>query len=170
MLYYEHIFKTFQKYKLRYLTAGGMAVNLHGVPRFTKDLDILIDTSPGNLRRLRKVIGSLRLRPRMPVTLEEFLTPRNWVLWARTKNLKALNLFNPKDPYEGIDILWGVGLTYEKARRNRRVLSIGRLRLFLVSIPDLIAMKKKAGRQQDLSDVEALQTLLKAKTLKMKDR
>ena len=83
MLYYERIFKTFQRRKLRYLIAGGMAVNLHGIPRFTKDVDILIEISAENLERLKAVIRDLGLKPRMPVPLDDFLSPENWVRWGR---------------------------------------------------------------------------------------
>ena len=99
MLYYERIFRAFQKNKLRYLLAGGMAVNLHGIPRFTKDVDILVDVSAKNLERLRAVIKSLGLRPRMPVSLDEFLDPAQWKVWGREKNLKALSLYNHRDQY-----------------------------------------------------------------------
>jgi hypothetical protein len=159
MLYYERILKAFQKNKLRYLLAGGMAVNLHGIPRFTKDVDILIDVSAENLKRLRAVIKSLGLKPRMPVTLDEFLDPAQWKIWGREKNLRALSLYNPQDPYEGGDILWNVGLTYEEGKKDQKRLKVGALKLSLVSIKDLIKMKKKAARQQDLSDVEALRKL-----------
>lgn len=168
MLYYERIFKAFQKNKLRYLLAGGLAVNLYGIPRFTKDVDILIDVSKKNLARLRAVIKSLGLRPRMPVTLDEFLDPAQWLVWQRTKNLKALSLYNPKNPYEELDILWNVGVNYGEAQKRRKLLKLGLLRLSLVSIDDLIRMKKKASRAQDLSDLEALQRLQKETTSKRK--
>lgn len=162
MLYYERILKTFQKRKLRYLIAGGMAVNLHGIPRFTKDVDILIEISAENLKCLRAVIQDLGLKPRMPVTLDDFLNPENWARWGRKKNLKALSLYNPKTPYEEIDVLWDVGVSYESAQEGRKTLKIGSLRLSLVSVMDLIKMKKKAGRIQDLADIESLRKLQKA--------
>ena len=162
MLYYERIFKTFQRRKLRYLIAGGMAVNLHGIPRFTKDVDILIEISAENLERLKAVIRDLGLKPRMPVPLDDFLSPENWVRWGREKNLKALSLYNPKTPYEEIDVLWNVGVSYESAKKDRKTFKIGSLRLSLVSVMDLIRMKKKAARTQDLADIESLRKLQKA--------
>ena len=159
MLYYERIFRAFQRNKLRYLLAGGMAVNLHGIPRFTKDVDILIDRSAENLTRLRAVIKSLGLKPRMPVTLDEFLDPVHWEAWGREKNLKALSLYNPQDPYEGLDILWNVGLDYETAGKDPKTLKIGHLKIAMVSVKNLIKMKKRAGRQQDLADITALKKL-----------
>jgi hypothetical protein len=170
MLYYERIFTAFQKHKLRYILAGGMAVNLHGVPRFTKDVDILIDISPQNLKRLRRVIKSLGLKPRMPVRLDEFLDPAKWAVWKKEKNLRALNLYNPKDPYEGLDILWDVGMTYEQAREDRKMVAVGALKIFLVSVPNLIRMKKTAGREQDRADIESLRKLQKIGKCRKKSR
>ena len=46
------VFASFQKHKVRYLVIGGIAAVLHGVPRATFDLDILIEASPDNARRL----------------------------------------------------------------------------------------------------------------------
>jgi hypothetical protein len=162
MLYYERILKAFQKHKLQYLIAGGMAVNLHGVPRFTKDVDILIEISEDNLKCLRAVIEDLGLKPRLPVSLDDFLDPKNWARWGREKNLKALSLYNPKTPYEEVDVLWDVGVNYESAKKGRKILKIGSLRLSLVSIMDLIRMKKKAARTQDVADIESLRKLQKA--------
>ena len=158
-MYYERIFKTFQRRKLRYLIAGGMAVNLHWIPRFTKDVDILIELSEKNLQCLRAVIRDLGLKSRMPVPLDEFLNPENWKRWGQEKNLKALSLYNPKTPYEEIDVLWNVGVSYKSAQEGRKTLKAGSLRLSLVSILDLIKMKKRAGRPQDLVDIESLRAL-----------
>ena len=60
---------------------------------------------------------------------------------------------------KGTDLLWNVGLTYEQARKGRKTVKIGDLRLFLVSVEDLIKMKKKAAREQDLADIDALRKL-----------
>lgn len=37
---------------VRYLLIGGYAVVLHGHPRLTNDLDIVIGNDPGNIERL----------------------------------------------------------------------------------------------------------------------
>ena len=46
------VFASFQKHRVRYLVIGGIAAVLHGVPRATFDLDILIEASPDNAQRL----------------------------------------------------------------------------------------------------------------------
>ena len=46
------VFKSFQEREVRYVVIGGIAAVLHGVPRATFDLDILIDSTPDNAHRL----------------------------------------------------------------------------------------------------------------------
>jgi hypothetical protein len=42
------VFASFQRHKVKYLVIGGIAAVLHGVPRATFDLDILIEASSDN--------------------------------------------------------------------------------------------------------------------------
>ncbi len=162
-MYYEAVFKEFKKWKVRYIIAGGMAVNLHGIPRFTKDLDILIDTSDGNLKKLEGALKKLHYRPKVPVTLAEFLKPANWPKWKKEKGMLAFNLYRPDIPYEEIDILVGTSVTFDKAAPRQVKIKVSGLMLSLVSIDDLIRMKRDAGRQQDLSDIVALKQVKKMK-------
>ena len=162
-MYYESVFRTFQREKVSYLIAGGMAVNLYGVPRFTKDLDILIDPSEGNLKRLGKALKFLGYKPKVPVSFKEFLNPANWTKWKREKGMIAFNLYHPKKAYEEIDLLVNVPLSFSKAKKNSETLRAGNLRLYLVSLDDLIRMKRNSKRQQDLADIEALKKVKKAR-------
>lgn len=40
-MFYNDVFGILNKYKVKYVVIGGTAVNLHGVPRFTADLDLM---------------------------------------------------------------------------------------------------------------------------------
>ncbi len=42
------VFESLQRHDVRYVVIGGIAAILHGVPRATFDLDILIDPTPEN--------------------------------------------------------------------------------------------------------------------------
>ncbi|MEM2192104.1 MAG: hypothetical protein QXG38_00630 [Candidatus Hadarchaeales archaeon] len=42
-MYYEKVLRELNAKRIRYILAGGIAVKLHGVPRATADLDILLD-------------------------------------------------------------------------------------------------------------------------------
>jgi hypothetical protein len=48
----KDVFSSLQRHKVRYLVIGGIAAVLHGVPRATFDLDILIDANPDNAKEL----------------------------------------------------------------------------------------------------------------------
>jgi hypothetical protein len=44
---------------VRYLLIGGFAVILHGLVRTTKDIDLLLDPSEDNIRKLKRALGVL---------------------------------------------------------------------------------------------------------------
>ena len=46
------VFASFHKHGVRYIVIGGIAAVLHGVPRATFDLDILITASADNAQHL----------------------------------------------------------------------------------------------------------------------
>ena len=160
---YERIFRILQRQKVDYLIAGGMAVNLYGVPRFTKDLDILVHPSKENLVRLVKALDILGFRSRVGIKLIELAEPVNWEKWKKEKGLIAFNLFNPQKAHEEIDILMDSPVSFSEAKKRNFNLKLGSLRLHVVSIEDLIKMKKRAGRKQDLADIEALKQVQRFK-------
>ena len=162
-MFYEKVFKTFKAFKVKYLLGGGLAVNLHGVPRFTKDIDILIDLSTSNLNRLRKALEKLNYKPKIPVTMNEFLKPENWKKWKREKGMLSLSLYNPENPFEELDLLVNVDLKFESASKRKMSLKSSNFEVDVVGIDDLIKMKIKAGRAQDKSDVIALRKVKKVK-------
>ena len=65
-MYYENVFRALQKNKIRYAVAGGVALVLHGVVRFTADLDLIVDLEPVNLKRFVQAMTELGYRPRNP--------------------------------------------------------------------------------------------------------
>ena len=50
------VFSFLQKHKVKYVFIGGIAALLHGVPRATFDLDILIEATPDNAEKLLKSV------------------------------------------------------------------------------------------------------------------
>ena len=56
---FEDMLSLLNKHEAEYLIAGGLAFIYHAKPRYTKDIDILVDPSPGNLKRVNRATGSL---------------------------------------------------------------------------------------------------------------
>jgi hypothetical protein len=159
-MFYEEVFTKLNERKARYLVAGGLAVNLHGVPRMTQDLDILIELSEENILGILKALGEIGYRPRLPVHPEEFARKETRESWIREKNMKAFTLFHSSRPFQEVDLLFDTPITYMDAARHMQIKKAGDLAIPVISLADLITMKKAAGRKQDLSDIRMLETVL----------
>ena len=150
------VFRAFNKSRVRYLVVGGVASVLYGNPRFTKDLDLWVDPEEGNLKRLIRVFKSLKFVPRNPVKAEEFIGEKNRKRWKKEKGMLAFTFINPKNPFENIDLLFEGPVLFEAAYRRKKSFKSGGVLIPTISKNNLITMKQKAGRVQDLQDVEIL--------------
>jgi hypothetical protein len=160
-MYYEEIFRQLNEANADYLVAGGMAVNLHGVPRLTQDLDLLPDLSEGNLLKIVKILDELGYRPRIPEKPSLFADAAVRERWKNEKNMKVFSFFHRELPYQEIDLMFDVPVSFEEAVQNKIVKRAADLVIPLVSIPDLIRLKEAAGRKQDMSDIRMLREILK---------
>ena len=67
MIIYEEIFRAFQKEKVKYVLVGGIAVNLLGSMRSTADLDILVEMTDENLRKVVRILKKQGYGVKQPV-------------------------------------------------------------------------------------------------------
>ena len=68
------IFKALELAKVRYLTVGGLATVLHGYPRFTSGIDLIVQLDEQNCKRAIECLLQLKFRSRAPVCSVE-MTP-----------------------------------------------------------------------------------------------
>jgi hypothetical protein len=139
------ILRVFNLYNVEYLIIGGYAVGFHAEPRFTKDLDIFVQASQENARRVFRALRAFGA-PLSGLTEKDFEQKGCWyqvgVSPVRVDIILALD-----------------GVTFEDAWVRRVESTIGGdVRAPFISKEDLIVAKKAAGRPQDLLDVEALTT------------
>jgi hypothetical protein len=102
----------------------------------------------------------LKFVPRVPVKADDFVSSANRTKWMRETGMLAFTFINPKNPFENIDILLKSPVLFEAAYRRKKIFMSGRTRIPTISAEDLITMKQKAGRAQDLQDVAILKTLI----------
>lgn len=152
----DRVFREFNKKKVRYLVAGGVAVTLYGNPRFTKDLDLFVDPREDNMRRVVGAFKALGFVPRAPVKAEEFISASNRAKWQREKGMLAFTFINPKNPFENVDLLFSAPLSFENAYRRKKTFRSKNIPVPTVSLRDLIRMKRNAGRPHDLDDLRIL--------------
>ena len=155
-MFFEKLFKQLNKKKIKYMVIGGVAVNLHGFPRTTGDLDILISLKPNNVRKFIQLVKSLKWKPKIPVHVEEFANPKTRKAWIQEKGMKVFSVYNPKNQFEHLDIMVENYIDFESAFHNKKVISAGTVKVPVISIKDLIKLKKIAGRERDIIDINAL--------------
>jgi len=56
---FETLVRALDTAGVRYLIAGGLAVNAYGYLRFTKDIDLLVDDAPENVARVKRALSVL---------------------------------------------------------------------------------------------------------------
>ena len=131
--------------EVKYLVIGGYAVNFHGYPRYTKDIDFWLWMTEENIANLLAAIdafgfGSLGLKE------DDFMWPENIIQLGY-------------EPYR-IDLLVDVeGVDFETCYERRSESELAGMPVKFLSLQDLITAKKSAGRLQDLADAEQLEKL-----------
>ena len=132
----ERIFAALEASGARYLVVGGVAVLLHGHLRFTADLDLALALDPENVESALAALEELGYRPRAPVALRAFANPL---------------------PGTEIDLFVEDPLPFESAWPRRLRADLGGLAVNVVGLADLIEMKRRVGRPQDVEDVRQLE-------------
>jgi hypothetical protein len=163
MILYEEILKKFQKNKVKYILVGGIAFNLLGGYRHTLDMDILVEMSDHNLKKVVRILQKAGYGVKQPVDPIELADENIRRDWIKNKHMKAFNFYKGEQSYQEVDIIIDSPVGYESARKDMVKVKVGSLVLPVISIQNLIKMKKAAGRDVDLNDVEALKLIEKAK-------
>lgn len=155
-MYYNDVLKGLQNSKIRYLVVGGLAVNLHGVPRTTQDVDLIISLDKDNVKNLCRLMKYLGYVPRLPVDPMSMADQKILEDWTKNRNMTAFSFYHRKENYKVVDIVLVQPLNFNEAYQRKIVLNAGNMEVCLVSLEDLIKMKISAGRPRDLSDAEML--------------
>jgi hypothetical protein len=138
---------------VRFAVAGGYAVALHGAVRGTVDVDLVIRLEESAFAKAEAALEGLGLQPRLPVSAAEVFRFREE--YIRNRNLLAWSFVNADNPGELVDVLIAEDLAECKPVK---IAIKGRV-VPVVSKADLIRMKTRSGRPQDLEDVAALKRL-----------
>lgn len=159
MIQYKDIFLALYKENIRYLVAGGIAVNLHRVNRSTIDLDIILHLEKQNAIKFVTVMEKLGYKSRAPVDPIKFADPDTRQLWIEEKNMRVFSFISPLNPFEQVDVFIEEPKPFDMLFANRLEVRAFGIIIHVVGINDLIEMKKVAGRDTDLFDVQQLTKL-----------
>jgi hypothetical protein len=138
----QELFESLEKREVKYVVIGGIAAILHGVPRATLDLDMLIEASRENADRMLAAFSDAGLGTAVLLDADELLANEITVFKDRVR----------------IDVQTSTpGLEFSQAWKNRVGMSYAGQSFFVVSKEDLVASKLGAGRPKDLEDVRLLE-------------
>lgn len=143
--------------KVNFSVVGGYAVALHGAVRGTVDLDIIIEHTQEQFEACERALKKAGLEPRLPVSAKDVFQFRREYIERR--NLVAWSFYNPRNPIEIVDVI----ITHDLKGLRSVQKKLGTGRIPVLSIEDLVAMKKASGRPQDLEDIKMLEEILRGK-------
>ncbi len=159
-MFYLNLFKALKVHEIDYLLIGGLAMNLHGVPRMTMDVDLVIALDNRNVSKLITCISELGLRPSVPVKLEDLADKKKCDALFLEKNLIALPLISSTPATPTVDIVIHHPLNFQQAFAKKVERDLAGTPVLLACMEDMITLKKAAGRAQDLSDIAHLEQFL----------
>ena len=159
---FETILRALNLAKVKYAIGGGVAVTLHGFSRSTADLDLFVDFSKGNFKKFIRAIKPLGYRPRVPISMDSLAIVDQRNEWRQKKGAVVLTFLPTTGIAPEIDVFTDKALT-SKILQHAHSSVLGPLRVKLVSINELIKMKKKANRPIDLQDIDMLSRIKRQK-------
>ena len=143
--HYRDLLQALNEHRVEYLIVGGYAVMKYTEPRFTKDLDVWVDTSSENSTRLFQALASFGAPLAHDGVTPDTFTKPDIVYQIGVAPVR-------------VDILTRIsGVVFSDAWRNRVASTFFGVPVCLISLDDLIANKRAAGRTGDLDQLVRLQ-------------
>ena len=131
--------------KVKYLIVGGFAFAFYVEPRYTKDIDIFVEASVENSKKIIAALtafgfGNIGLKE------EDFQKPDQIIQLGYA-------------PVR-IDVITSIaGVIFDSAWKNKVEGKYGDIPCFFISKEDLILNKEKAARPLDITDVKKLKKI-----------
>lgn len=139
---FRDLFSAFNEESVEYLVAGAHAVIYFSEPRYTKDLDVWVNPTPGNAERVWRALTRFGA-PLSDVSQADFQEP----------DLVYQIGIEPNR----IDIIMGVaGVVFSEAWEDRVESSYAGVPIHIMGKASLVRAKEAAGRPQDRLDLQKL--------------
>lgn len=139
---YEDLLRLLNYHKVKYCIVGAYAVAFHKRPKYTKDIDILVEPSILNAKKIIQVLIDFGFES-LKLTEEDF-----------TKHGNIIQL-----GYEPIrvDFLTSItGVSFLDVWKNKSTGKYGKENVFFIGKKELIKNKQQTGRKQDLIDLDLM--------------
>ena len=129
--------------KAEYLLVGAHAVIFYTEPRYTKDMDILVNPDPENAERAYRALRAFGA-PMESLTLNDLMDPDT--------------IFQIGIEPNRIDIITSIsGADFLTAWKNKIDSTYGEVPIHIIGKKELMRAKKASGRPQDQLDLKRLE-------------
>lgn len=140
---FEELLRFFGSRGVRAVIVGAHAVAYHAKPRYTKDLDILIEASAENAQRVLEALTDFGFAD-LDLKIEDL---------AEAGRIVQLGF-----PPNRIDLMTSIdGISFSEVWSGRVAGRYGKTPVSFIGRADLIRNKKASGRPQDLADLSWLE-------------
>ena len=127
---------------VRFLIVGAYALALHGKPRATGDLDVWIDATPDNARRVMRALAAFGA-PLNDVSVDDFSRPGvTYQIGVAPGRIDILSELT--------------GLTFDESWPERMRRPFGDIEVDFIGREAFIRNKRATGRAKDLVDIEGM--------------
>ena len=150
----KKLLKTLLEHEVDFVLIGGFAAVVHGATLVTQDLDICAAITEDQVNKLRKALKDLHPRHRMnPNAKHSFL--------EYPKIIKGTNNIYLETDLGILDILSQTepAGSFDEIKNRSLEISLYGYKCRVISIEDLIQIKKEMKRPKDLQAVEELQII-----------
>jgi hypothetical protein len=158
----ERLLETLARHRVRFVIIGGFAARLLGSPTLTNDLDICYARDPKNLAALAAALIELEaILRRAPDGATLRGAPEGLPFRPDPPTLAAGDHFTLSTSAGNLDCIGTPAGSsgFPDLIAGAAEMKIGRTRVFVVSLEDLIQMKKASGRPKDRVELEILGAL-----------
>lgn len=137
----RRVLEALERAGVRYVVIGGVALNLHGLPRATEDLDIFVAPEVDNIERLKAALRSVYDDPCIDeITADDLLG-----------DYPAVQYVPPTGTFH-IDILTRLGERFDFASLTSQRVDLDGLAVSIVTPRTLYRMKRSTVRPKDHVD------------------
>jgi hypothetical protein len=155
---HEAFLKGLNSAGIDYLVTGGLALNLHGLPRMSTDIDLVLEPASGNILKAVRHFRGLGYRPAQAMKPEEMAHPEVRRRWMEDGQ-RAMRFVLAEEDLTEVDLSLEAHLPYADLKGRAANVPLGGEEIAVMSIADLKSLKKVMGRPRDLEDLEGLKIL-----------
>jgi hypothetical protein len=157
---FDAIARALNEASVPFVVVGGIAVIHHGYGRATQDIDLVVRLEKEIVVRAFAALAALGYRPAVPVTAEQFADPATRARWRDEKGMKVLKFWSDQHRETPIDVFIDepFDFAHEYAAAETHESAAG-VMIRVATLATLLAMKRTAGRPQDLADIDELNVL-----------